>query len=115
MGRLAENRVPDRSTFSLSRHGCSRKGDLQLVLRRRDLKHPAFVNHCAPEVMCLAVDSRKHLVQVPSPVRIALMPLNAPLPDLGREYWTGPVPPEPNCRVADVDPAFEQEILYLPR
>jgi hypothetical protein len=63
------------------------------------------------------VDGGKLLLglQVPSPLRIASVVPDSPLPDLGREHWTEPVPPEPYGLMADVYAALEQEILYLPK
>src|SRR5918994_7774671 len=40
---------------------------------------------------------------------------NAPLAELRGEHRTEPVPPEPHRFVADIDPAFEQQILDLPQ
>ena len=39
------------------------------ALRRENLKHLAFVIHCTPKVMRLAVDPDEHLIQVPTPLR----------------------------------------------
>ena len=36
-------------------------------------------------------------------------------PHLAREQRTGPVPPQPHRLMADVDPALEQQILYVPQ
>ncbi len=68
----------------------------------------------APEVMCLAVDPDKHLIQVPSPLRIGPT-MNAPLPDLRRENRAEPVPPETYRLVADIDATFEKKIFDLPQ
>ena len=70
--------------------------------RRENFKHLAFVINRTPQVMRLTVDPHENLVQVPATVRIAFM-LNAAFPDLRREHWTEPVPPEPNCLMADID------------
>jgi len=40
---------------------------------------------------------------------------DAPLLDLGGKHRTKPVPPKPHCFMADVDAAFEQQILNLPQ
>lgn len=76
---------------------------------------PAFAIQGAPEVVLLAVDPDEHLIQMPSPERIASLPMNAPLPDLRGEHRTEPVSPEPQSLVADVDAAFKQENLDLPK
>lgn len=62
--------------------------------------------------MRLAIDPHEHIVQVPPPERIAPV-LDSPHPDLGRERWTEPIPPEPHRLVADVDTALEQQVVYL--
>jgi hypothetical protein len=82
------------------------------AFRDEYLKHFAFVINRPPEVMSLAVDPHKHLVQVPAPVRIPLT-MNPPLPNLRRKHRAEPVPPEPYRLVADVDAAFEQQIFDL--
>ncbi|WP_156361586.1 hypothetical protein [Sphingomonas sp. Leaf67] len=33
--------------------------------------------------------------------------------DLTGEHWTKPVPPQPHRLMADVDPAFEQQVLHI--
>ena len=66
----------------------------------------------APQVMRLAVDPNKHLIQVPAPVRIRTM-MNPPLPDLRSEHRAEPVPPETHRLVADIDATFEQHVLNL--
>ena len=39
--------------------------------------------------------------------------MNASFSDLVGEHWTEAIPPEPYCLVADIDAAFEQNILDL--
>jgi len=41
--------------------------------------------------------------------------MNSPLPDLGGEQWTEPIPQEPHRLVADIDASFKQKILDLPQ
>jgi len=82
--------------------------------RGENLKHLAFVIHCAPEVIRFAVDPNEHFVQVPSPSR-KRPTMNASFPDLSGEYWTEPVPPEPNRLVANIDASLEQQIFDLPQ
>jgi hypothetical protein len=48
---------------------------------------------------------------MPTPLRIAAYVRDASLEDLGGEHWAKPIPPEPNGLVADVDPAFGQQIF----
>ena len=41
--------------------------------------------------------------------------MNSPLPDLGGEQWTEPIPQEPHRLVADIDASFKQKIPDLPQ
>lgn len=65
-----------------------------------------------PKVKHLAIDPDKHLVHMPSPLRIASM-LDPTLPDLGCDHRSEPIPPEPYLFVASVDAAIEQDVLDL--
>src|SRR5271170_6469551 len=65
----------------------------------------------APEIAELAVDLHERLIQMPTPLDEAAHVRGTSLADLGGEHWTKPVPPEPDGLVADVDPAFGQQIL----
>ena len=65
-----------------------------------------------PKVKCLAVDTHKHLVQVPAPARIRMV-LDSALSDLRCEQWAETVSPEPHRLVADTDTALEQQVLDL--
>jgi hypothetical protein len=66
-----------------------------------------------PEVDHLAVQLDVHLVKVPAPVPEAPHP-GDPLPaNVGREHRTEPVPPMAHNFMADIDPALEEEILYV--
>jgi len=68
----------------------------------------------APKIVALAVDLYEHLVDVPAPAREGPHLVDAPAPDLGGEHWSKPMPPEPDRLVADVDPAFVQQVLDIP-
>ena len=59
----------------------------------------------------LAVDLPKHLIQMPAPLRIAAHVRDASPADLRGEHRAKPVPPEPDRLMADVDPAFGQQVL----
>jgi hypothetical protein len=48
-----------------------------------------------------------------TPLRIAAHVRDPLLSDLGRKHWPEPVPPKPDDLMADVDPAFGQEILDI--
>ena len=78
------------------------------------LKNLAFVIYCPPKIMCLAVVTRKNLVQMPAPERIRMV-LNAPFSDLRPKHRAKTVPPEPYRLVADIDASFKQKILDLPQ
>ena len=78
----------------------------------KNFKYFALVIDGTPEVVRLAINSDKYFVQVPAPVRARMM-VNSTPSDLGGKQWTEPVPPEPYRLVADVDAAFEQQILDL--
>src|SRR5271156_6834183 len=71
----------------------------------------AFMVDRAPEIAELAVDLHKDLVQMPAPLRIAAHVRDASIADLRGEHRAKPVPPEPDRLMADVDPAFGQQIL----
>src|SRR6201990_2088588 len=61
---------------------------------------------CSSATTSLRKPSRHTLIQVPAPLRIAAHVRDPLLSDLGGEHWTKPVPPKPDCLVADVDPAL---------
>ena len=82
--------------------------------RGKNFQHFPFVINSPPQIMHLPVDTDKHLVQVPAPVRIR-MASNPGLPDLGGKHRTKPVPLEPHRFMAEVDAALEQQILDLPQ
>ena len=85
----------------------------RLVPLRRDhsLQDLAFMVDGAPKVAELAVDPHKDLIQMPAPLRIAAHVRDASLADLSGEHRAKPVPPEPDRLMADVDPAFGQQVL----
>ena len=66
-----------------------------------------------PQLAPLVVDFHEHLIKMPAslPISSHAIPL---APDVGVEQRPKPVPPVPNSRVADVDPAFEQQALDVP-
>jgi len=72
------------------------------AFRRENLKHLTLMIHGPPEVVGRAIDPHKHLVQMPAPLRIGPM-MKTVLSYLRGEHWTEPVPPEPQCLLADVD------------
>ncbi len=105
----------DRSRSAVTFHGALQefqRGQEIPALRRKNLKHLAFVIYRTPEIMRLTIDPDEHLVEVPAPLWKRPM-MNASFPDRGGERWTEPVPPVPNRLMADIDTALEQEIFYL--
>src|SRR5271156_5476301 len=89
-------------------------------LQRRSLVPPrgdygfqnlAFVIDSPPEIAELAVDLHEHLIQMPAPLRIAAHMRYPLLSNLGGEHRPKPIPPKPDCFVADVDPALGQKIF----
>lgn len=78
-------------------------------------QHLAFVIHCAPQVVHLAVDLYVDLIEVPPPVAEAPHAADPLAPDVCREQRPEPVPPEPHRFMADIDPALEQEIFHVPQ
>ncbi len=79
------------------------------------LKHRAFVIHGMPQVVRFPIDPDERFIQMPSPLGMTSMLLNALLPDLRGKHWTKPVPPEPPRFVADIDALLKQEIFDLPQ
>ncbi len=67
-----------------------------------------------PHVMCFVVDLHEDLVQIPLPVRMSTKLLHAPFTNFNREHRSKTVPPETDRFMADIDPAFEQKIFYIP-
>jgi hypothetical protein len=84
------------------------------ALRRKDLKHLAFVINGTPQIMRLSIDPDEHLVQVPAPLRKRPM-MKAPFPDLRSKHRTETVPPEPHRLVTDVYAPLEEQIFDLPQ
>ena len=76
------------------------------------LKHLAFVIYRAPEIMRLAIDPDKHLIEVPAPLRIRSS-LNTSFPDLCGKHRTETVPPEPYRLVTDFNATLGENIFDL--
>ncbi len=114
--------VPDRSRSAVTLP-CAlqdlQRGPAIPALGRENLKHLAFVIHRVPQVVRLAVDPDEHFIQMPSPLVMTSMLLNAPLPDLRGEHRTKPVPPNPHgaqqcaTRRSRYRSALEQQFFYL--
>ena len=78
------------------------------------LKNLTLMVHRASEVVPLAVDLHKHIVEIPLPTA-RLHPYDSALLDLVGEQWTEPVPPEANSLVAYIDAPFMKQILDVPQ
>jgi hypothetical protein len=79
--------------------------------RNHRFQNVAFVIGGTPQMSELAVDLHKDLIQVPTLLRIAAHTPYPRFPDFCCEHRAEPVPPEPDCLMADVDPALGQKIL----
>ena len=82
------------------------------LFRGVDLEHFTFMINRAPQIMCLAIDTHEHLVQVPAPLWV-WSAMNSPLPDLCGEQRTEPVPTEPHRLMTNVDATLGQQVLDL--
>ena len=65
--------------------------------------------------MRFTVDPHKHVVQVPLPVRICAHLADPFLADLCGKQRTTTAPPKSNRFMADVDAAFVQKTLHVPK
>lgn len=65
----------------------------------------------APEIVHLAIDLHKHLVQVPAPLPAGASAVDASSLHLGSEYRAEPVPQEAHGLVPDLDAAPVEEVL----
>jgi len=79
-------------------------------LRDEAFQDFTFVINGASEVVPLAVDLHKHLVEVPLPLP-RFHPLDPSLADIIGEHRSEPVPPEADGLVADVDAPFMEQIF----
>ena len=68
-----------------------------------------------PQIVLLAVDLHKHLVEVPAPMGIDPHAVNALPSDFSGEHRAKPVPPEAHGFVAEIDPTLGQQILDVPK
>ena len=64
-----------------------------------------------PKVKHLTVDLHVHLIQMPSPMGKIPHVTDPLAPDFSSEHRPESVPPEPHRFVANIHPAFEQQIL----
>ena len=69
----------------------------------------------APQVMHLTVDLHVHLIKASSPMAKALHPADALSANVAGEQRAEPLPPEPDCLMANIDPALEQQVFDVPQ
>jgi hypothetical protein len=62
-----------------------------------------------------AIDLHEKFVQLPLPIRKGSQVFDPPFPDLGGRYRPKPVAPKPDGFMADVNAAFLQKILDIPK
>ena len=69
--------------------------------------------HGTPEIVGHAVDLHVDLIQMPTPLSDLAKLLRPTFPDLAGKHRTKPVPPVPDCLVADFDSALVQQVFYV--
>jgi hypothetical protein len=74
-----------------------------------------FVIHWPPKIVRLAVNLHEHLVQVPLPIWVSAHLADPFLADLSGKQRAKSIPLKPNRLMADVDAAFVQKIIHIPR
>ena len=72
------------------------------------LQHLALVIDSPPKIVSLAVDLHEEFIHVPAPVREGTQVVDALAADLGCEHRAGPVSPDTNRFVADINASFVQ-------
>jgi len=72
------------------------------------------VIHSPPQVVGFAVDLHKDLVEMPLPVGTRSRLTDTVLTDFSCKQRSEPVSPKPHCFVTDLDPAFVQQVFYIP-
>jgi len=82
--------------------------------------HVAFENFAlvidrTPQVMRLAVDLHVDLIEIPFPMAETAHSAHTLPPNIGRKHRAKTIPPQPHRLVADVNAAFEQQILHVPK
>ena len=85
------------------------------ALRGEDLQHLTFVIDGSPEIVRLAIDLHEDFVQMPAPLRNSPQAFYQSPSDLRSKHGSEAVPPEPHSLVADINPAFEEQVLDLPQ
>ena len=78
-------------------------------------KNLSFVIDRPPQIMRLAVDLHKHLIEVPAPMAEALHTAHSLSPDIRSEHRSKAIPPQPHGLVTNVNSTLEQQILDVPK
>ena len=73
----------------------------------------AFMIDRSPKVVGHTINLHVDLIDMPTPLRDLTKSLRSPLPDLAGKHRSEPVPPIPNCLVADFNAALVKEILNV--
>jgi hypothetical protein len=79
------------------------------------LQHLTFMIDGPPKVVAFPPDPHENLVQVPTPLRAAPHGFGPAFPDLMCEASAEPIDPETDALVANVDPAFVQQVFDIPK
>ena len=67
----------------------------------------------SPEVMHLAIDLHVDLVEMPTPWGVDPHAIDALFADFGSEHRAEAVPPKPDGFMADIDPAFGEQVFNV--
>ncbi|SLN33258.1 hypothetical protein RUM8411_01419 [Ruegeria meonggei] len=76
-------------------------------------QHLAFVINSPPKIMPLAIHLQEYLIHVPLPFGERAQLLDTLPSDLSGKQRAEPVPPIADGFVADIDPAFMQQIFHV--
>ena len=79
------------------------------------LENLAFMINDTPKIMGLTIDLYDDVIEVPPPICGASHPANPLAANVGGKHWTETVSPEADGLVADIDTAFDDQILYIPQ
>jgi hypothetical protein len=92
---------------------CSSLNLLRRITSDSACEDLVFVVDCAPEIHHLALQFDVHLIDMPAPMAAAPAPRDPLAVYVSCEHRIEMVPPTPHHLVAHVDPALEQQILYV--
>ena len=83
------------------------------ALRNKGFQNFTFMIHSTPKIVRLAVDLHENFVQVPLPIGMGALLLDAFSADLGGEQRAEPIPPKADRFVANVDAALVQQVFDI--